>query len=72
MRRVARLAVTAHHKVFMRTPDGPRPIDINRVVAMLKDAGYRGYINIELEGDEDAKTGVPRVVDEMRQALSQG
>ena len=71
MRRVARLAVTAHHKVFMRTPDGPRPIDINRVAAMLKDAGYRGYINIELEGDEDAKTGVPRVVDEMRQALSQ-
>jgi sugar phosphate isomerase/epimerase len=71
MRRVARLAVTAHHKVFMRTPDGPLPVDIKKVVAILRDAGYRGYINIELEGDEDAKTGVPRVVDEIRQTLSQ-
>ena len=71
MRRVSKLAVTAHHKVFMSTPEGPHIVDFKKVVAVLKDAGYCGYINIELEGDEDAKTGVPRVVDEIRHALSQ-
>ena len=70
MRRVAHLAVTAHHKVSMRTPDGPRPVDIEKVVAVLSDAGYRGYLNIEFEEDEDAKAGVPRVVGEMKRALA--
>ena len=70
MRRVANLAVSAHHKVFMRTPAGERPVDLKRVVDLLRDVGYRGYINIELEGDEDAMTGVPRVVDELRRALA--
>ena len=71
IRRVAKLAVSTHHKVFMRTPAGDQPVDTRRAVAVLRDAGYRGYINIELEGDEDAKTGVPRVFDEIRQALSE-
>ncbi len=70
MRRVADLAVTAHHKVSMRTPDGKKPVDIGRVVSVLSDAGYRGYLNLEFEEDEDARTAVPQVIGEMKRALS--
>jgi sugar phosphate isomerase/epimerase len=61
IRRVARLAVTAHAKVSTRTPTGVEPVDYARVRAILEEAGYRGYLNIEYEEkDEDAATAVPR------------
>ena len=69
MRRVANLSVTAHHKVSMRTAQGSEEVDIEKVVAVLSDAGYRGYLNLEFEEDEDAKVGVPRVIAEMKRAL---
>jgi len=69
MRRVADLSVTAHHKVSMKTPQGQVPVDVARVVKVLSEAGYRGYLNLEFEEDEDAKVGVPRAIAEMKQAL---
>ncbi len=69
MRRVASLAVTAHHKVSMRTPEGQRPVDIARVVSTLDGAGYRGYLNLEFEEDEDPRIGAPRAIAEMKSAL---
>ena len=71
MRRVAHLSVTAHHKVSMKTPKGQELVDINKVVQVLNDAGYRGYLNIEFEEDQDPKLGVPKVVEEMKTALDQ-
>ena len=62
MRRVAHLSVTAHHKVSMKTPKGQELVDINKVVQVLNDAGYRGYLNIEFEEDQDPKLGVPNPV----------
>jgi sugar phosphate isomerase/epimerase len=60
IRRVARLAVTAHAKVTTRTPDGVEPVDYARVGGILEEAGYRGYLNVEYEEKEDAMLGVPR------------
>ncbi len=34
-------------------------IDYARVAAILRKHGYRGYISLEFEGNEDATTGVP-------------
>lgn len=70
MRRVASMAVTAHYKVSMKTPGGKERVDIERVVSTLHEAGYRGFLNIEYEDDEDPKTAVPRVVEDIRRALS--
>ena len=69
MRRVAALSVTAHHKVSMRTPDGPKRVNVTQVVSTLRAADYRGFLNIEFEEDDDPMTGVPRVVKEIRSAL---
>ena len=39
-----------------------RPIDLDRVWQMFGEAGYRGYMSVEYEGEEDADTGVPKLV----------
>ena len=63
-------AVTAHLKAAVRTPDGKEPADIQRVLRALKGAGYKGFVNLEYEEEEDAKTAVPRLVREMKEALA--
>ena len=68
--KTAPYAVTAHLKVSMKTPHGKRPVDIERVVATLDKAGYRGFLNIEYEEEEDPKSDVPRLVEEIRRAVA--
>jgi sugar phosphate isomerase/epimerase len=39
-----------------------RPVDLERVWQMFAKAGYRGYMSVEYEGEEDAEIGVPKMV----------
>ncbi len=41
-------------------------LDYKRIAAMLRQHGYRGYISLEFEGNEDAETGVPKSLDLLR------
>jgi L-ribulose-5-phosphate 3-epimerase len=43
-----------------------RPIDLDRVWQMFAKSGYRGYMSAEYEGDEDAQTGVPKLLDKVK------
>jgi len=43
-----------------------RPIDLDRVWQMLAKGGYRGYTSVEYEGEEDADTGVPKLLDKVK------
>jgi sugar phosphate isomerase/epimerase len=43
--------------------------DVKKVIAIINDAGYRGYIPIETLGEGDPKEKVPRFLDEVRAAL---
>ena len=36
--------------------------DLPRLIGILRDAHFRGYVALEYEADEDPKTGVPRAV----------
>lgn len=45
-------------------------IDYNRVAAILKDAGYRGFISLEFEGKDDWQVGVPKSLAMLRQVFS--
>ena len=45
-------------------------IDYGRVNKILSDAKFRGYVSLEFEGKEDAKTGVPKSLALLREALS--
>jgi L-ribulose-5-phosphate 3-epimerase len=45
-------------------------IDYNRVVGILRDANYRGYISLEFEGRENPRTGVPQSLELLRRAFA--
>lgn len=68
--KAAPYAVTTHFKTEV-FPEGEekRPADLKRIVGILRDVGYRGYLTLEYEGAEDAKTGVPKAVAAMKAAV---
>jgi sugar phosphate isomerase/epimerase len=39
-----------------------KPLDLERVWKLLAQGGYKGFTSAEYEGDEDAKTGVPKLL----------
>ena len=43
--------------------------DLGRVVKILKDANFHGYVALEYEAAEDAKVAVPRHVKELRKLI---
>ena len=68
--KIAPYAVNAQIKVEIR-PAGKdkEPADLKRIVKILADAGYRGYLVLEYEGSGDPKTEVPKYIDQLRTAI---
>jgi len=64
--KIAPYTVNAQIKVMVR-PDGGEevPADLDRIINILKDTGYRGYIVLEYEED-NPKENIPRYIDELR------
>jgi L-ribulose-5-phosphate 3-epimerase len=46
--------------------DSKRPIDMDRVWQIFAKGGYKGYMSAEYEGDEDAMTAVPKLIDRIK------
>jgi sugar phosphate isomerase/epimerase len=63
-------AVTVQVKVEVQPKDRPKQeADLARLVRMLKDGGYRGYVTLEYEADEAPLTAVPRHLERLRAVL---
>lgn len=63
-------AVTVQYKVEMFPKGSPaQPADFGRILKILRDANYRGFITLEYEAKEDPMTAVPRHVAEMRRLM---
>jgi len=45
-------------------------IDYRRVANILAQANYHGYVDLEMEGKEDAETAVPKSLEVMRKAFA--
>ncbi len=69
MERIAPYVDLAHAKTY---PGGGLvftiDIDYARVFRILKNAGFQGYVSIEMEGKEHAETAVPKGVEVLREA----
>lgn len=65
---IAPYTVTAQIKVRMKRNGVEEEADFPRVIGILKDAGYRGYIVLEYE-EENPKEMVPRYIDTLRELL---
>ncbi|MCH2161089.1 MAG: sugar phosphate isomerase/epimerase [Phycisphaerales bacterium] len=44
-------------------------LDYDRIGRMLNDAGYRGWISLEFEGNEDFRTAIPKSLELLRNAF---
>lgn len=68
--RIAPYAINAQIKTDV-TPAGGKTesTDLERVVRILADAGYRGYIVLEYEGKEDPQSAVPRHLETLRKII---
>jgi sugar phosphate isomerase/epimerase len=44
-------------------------LDYRRIAKILRKVNYRGYISLEFEGKEDAKTAVPKSLEMLRKAF---
>jgi sugar phosphate isomerase/epimerase len=63
-------AITTHVKVEMSAAgQKPQPADYPRIVRILREAGYRGYLSIEYEAKEDPLTALPRHARALREAM---
>jgi len=66
--RIAPYAVTAQVKPTIPV-DGERvPTDYQRVIGLLREADYRGYVILEYE-EEDGREGIPEALSALREAM---
>jgi len=75
----ARLAKLASKAVFMqaKTYYGggtwyTLKLDYDRIAAIMRKANYRGYVSLEYEGREAAKTAIPKSLAMLRKAFASG
>ena len=66
--RIAHRAVNVQLKLDLMGDDGKKkvPADFARIFAILRNAGYRGYVALEYEGAEDPYTGFPKFLADVR------
>ena len=57
-------ATHAHIRDFYGEPK--KPLDLDRVWRMFAQSGYRGYMSVEYEGEEDAMSGVPKLINQIK------
>ncbi len=68
--RLAPYAINVQVKVSISPEGGGRQhADFGRLARIVADAGYRGYIVLEFEENENPREACPRYVDEMRAAF---
>ncbi len=60
--RCAPYAITTHIKTDMRPNGNREDANLARVVKILRDANYRGYLHLEYEGAEEPMVAVPRTL----------
>ncbi len=69
MARIAPYAINAQLKVELKIGTKVEPTDLKRVVTILKDAGYSGYIVLEYEAAEDPYVAIPHHLDTLRKLI---
>ena len=70
LERIAPYAVTAQVKVMTKVNGEDTPADYARLVKILREANYRGYLIFEYEEDEDPYTAIPKHLPELRRLIS--
>ena len=69
---IAPYAVNVQWKaeVFPRGAKQKQPADLKRIVKILREANYQGYVALEYEAEEDAWTAVPRLLRQIKEVIA--
>jgi sugar phosphate isomerase/epimerase len=68
LKMIAPYAVTAQ----IKTKVASKPADLARVVKILQDVNYRGWVSLEYEDEEEPKVAVPKYLSELRRLTANG
>jgi sugar phosphate isomerase/epimerase len=63
---IAPYAVNAQVKASVFVDDKKQPADLERIVGILKDADYRGYLALEYEETENPMAEIPKLVERLQ------
>ena len=63
-------ATNVHFKPHVHIDHQSQPADWPRVLKILGNAGYRGYLALEYESTDDPLTAVPTLISKMRAVIS--
>ena len=63
--RIAPHAVNVQFKVLIPVDGVDQPADFSKLVQLLKDAKYKGYVVLEYEESADPMTEIPKYLDEL-------
>lgn len=66
---IAPYAVNAQIKVEMFPAGKREETDLARVLSILKDAGYSGWVALEYEAAEEPKEAIPRYIEKLQKLL---
>lgn len=68
--KIAPYAVNAQIKASISPGGKKQPADFERIVKILKDAGYRGFVALEYEEQESPFEAIPKILDQLRPLCS--
>jgi L-ribulose-5-phosphate 3-epimerase len=63
-------ATNVHFKSEVHMANGKEPADWPRILGILSNAGYRGYLALEYEETADPMGTVPKLIGKMKEAIS--
>jgi sugar phosphate isomerase/epimerase len=67
--KIAPYAVNAQIKLSLGRKRKLEAADLSRIVGVLKDAGYSGWVALEYEEDEDPYKAIPKAIEELKRLL---
>ncbi len=70
LEQIAPYAVNAQLKIHIRRKGGQNEdADFDRIIGILAENDYRGYVALEYEGSDEPKEAIPRYVEKMLKAI---
>lgn len=69
LERIAPYTINAQLKATVYSNGIAEKADLQRLIAILKRADYRGYVVLEYEEQEDPRTAIPTLIQKMRDAI---
>jgi len=68
--KIAPYAVNAQIKAAISPGGKKEPADFARIIGILKDAGYRGFVALEYEESESPFEAIPKLLDQLRPLMN--